>query len=263
MEALAGALEDVGVHTSLVESALAVEDAVVIVDSYELRADDHKRFQGEFIAAIDDLERDLAVDLVIDPCPGAEVGRHRAARRVLLGPRFAPLDPLLARAEARPPGERVEQVLITAGGSSTMVAVEIATKLSSLLDASVTIRLVLGPWSEHPDVDGVEIVRTTSGLVQELARADLVITAAGVTLLEALALGRPTVAFVLAENQQPYADGVARAGAAMLTESSHAAEAASALVGDPDRRRVLAVAARRLVDPHGARRVAEEIRTLV
>jgi spore coat polysaccharide biosynthesis predicted glycosyltransferase SpsG len=263
MEALAGALEDVGVHTSLVESSHSAKDAVVIVDSYLLRADDHKQFQGEFIAAIDDLQRDLAVDLVIDPCPGADQDQHRAARRVLLGPRFAPLDPLLAHATTRPPGESVEQVLITAGASSTTVGVEIATKLTPLLNAPVRIRLVLGPWSEHDNIEGVEIVRTTSGLVQELAAADLVVTAAGVTMLEALALGRPTVAFVLAENQQPYAEGVVRAGAAVLTESSHVAEAASALAGDPDRRRVLAAAARALVDAHGARRVAEEIRAVV
>jgi spore coat polysaccharide biosynthesis predicted glycosyltransferase SpsG len=263
MEALASALQDIGVQTKLVEARHTVKDVRVIVDSYRFRADDRERFQGEFVAAIDDLERDLAVDLVIDPCPGPDRIRHRSARRVLLGPRFAPLDPLLARVELHPLGEEVEQVLITAGGSKTRVGVEIAAKLAPRLGPAVRTRLVLGPWSAHDNIYGVEIVQTTAGLVEELATADLVVTAAGVTLLEALALGRPTVTFVLADNQRPYADGIAHAGAAVVTELSHVAEAACALAGDFSRRQTLSAAAGALVDAHGARRVAEELCSLV
>lgn len=262
MEALALALEELGLHTTLVAAGDAVKDSLVIVDSYRLRADDRERFRGEVVAAVDDLQRNLAVDLVIDPCPGADQVCHGSARRVLLGPRFAPLDPRLTLVKARPPAQTVEQVVISAGGSSTTVGIEIAAQLVARLTA-VRIRLALGPWSGDGNINGVEIVRTTSGLVPELAGADLVVTAAGVTMLEALALARPTVAFILAENQRLYAEGVARAGAAVVCELSRVADAAAGLAADPDRRRTLSAAAGDLVDAHGARRVAEELRTLV
>jgi spore coat polysaccharide biosynthesis predicted glycosyltransferase SpsG len=263
MEALSQALEDVGVRATLVEPVEPVEDALVVVDSYRLRADKREWFQGPVVAAVDDLRRDLAVDLVVDPSPGSCRAWHPSARRVLSGSRYAPLDPLIARAATRPPGIEVQRVLIATGGSDTGAGVQIAAELTQLLGPAVQVRLVVGPDSPVDAVDGVEIVRTTSGLVHELAASDLVVTAAGVTMLEALALGRPTVAFVLVENQRPNAEGAAHAGAALVSDLPGISAAAAALTRDPDRRRALSLAARSLVDGHGAQRVADELLALV
>lgn len=102
-------------------------------------------------------------------------------------------------------------------------------------------------------------VRTETGLGPALADADLVLTAAGVTLLESLALGRPTVAVILAENQRRAAGGAAAADAAIVGVEAKAAGLAAELAGDLERRRSLSAAARNLVDGRGAGRVAEAI----
>src|SRR5690242_13194379 len=87
MEAVAGALTARG-HTCDLAPLPVVElppcDAAV-VDSYRQRADDRAFATAPVIVAVDDLARDLAVALVVDPSPGALGAAHRRARRVLAG----------------------------------------------------------------------------------------------------------------------------------------------------------------------------------
>src|SRR4051812_10776821 len=87
MEALAAALTARG-HACILVPLPARElpacDAVV-VDSYLLRADDAPFTGAAVTVAVDDLARDLAVTLVVDPSPGALGAAHRKARRVLAG----------------------------------------------------------------------------------------------------------------------------------------------------------------------------------
>src|SRR5260221_13340499 len=97
---------------------------------------------------------------------------------------------------------RVETVFVAAGASETAdVARRIAVELAALLPTS-NIRVAVGASNTSNLPAGVEAVVTSGGLLDELAAADLVVTAGGVTMLESLALGRPTVAFVLADNQR-------------------------------------------------------------
>ena len=95
-----------------------------------------------------------------------------------------------------------------------------------------------------------------------VARADVVITAGGVTLLEALNLGRPCVTFAIAENQRANCAAVGRVGAAVVTDATGAAESACALIDDADRRAYLSTNGAALVDGQGAGRVADVIVTM-
>ena len=70
----------------------------MLVDSYRVRADDRSRVRADLVIAIDDLERDLAVDLVIDPDPGADARVHSTAAAVVAGAPYALVDPGLRRA---------------------------------------------------------------------------------------------------------------------------------------------------------------------
>src|SRR5205823_1880405 len=88
-EALAAALEARGIGTAVVPVDDERLDApVIVVDSYERRADDRAWATGRLVVALDDLARDLAVACVIDPAVGATSARHRRAGRVLAGPRY-------------------------------------------------------------------------------------------------------------------------------------------------------------------------------
>jgi spore coat polysaccharide biosynthesis predicted glycosyltransferase SpsG len=121
------------------------------------------------------------------------------------------------------------------------------------------VRLVVGPWGRGANDRRVVEVRAPEGLVDELAAADLVVTAGGVTLLESLALGRPTVAMALADNQRRAVMGAGVAGAAYVADADSAARVAAALAADHRARTGLFHEGRRTIDGLGSARVADEV----
>src|SRR5207244_711093 len=98
--------------------------------------------------------------------------------------------------------EPVGRVVVAAGGSDRDgLAIRIALAArAEITEASVAV--VVGPWGIGDVPDGLEVIRAIDGLGPVIAKADLIATAGGVTMLEALALGRPTVAFAVALNQR-------------------------------------------------------------
>lgn len=263
MEAVADALSDVGLKSRLAPLEPPMRAACAVIDSYVVRADDRSAVVAETVVAVDDLERDLAVDLVVDPTPGAAGSIHAAARSVLAGAEHALIGPGLPH-HPRPPAEVVRRVLVTAGGgrAGADLGTSIAGELAAALP-DVDIQLAVGPWGGQQLPPGVTGVRTSTGLGPAIDEADLVITAAGVTLLETLAMGRPAVGIVIADNQRRSAAGIDSAGAAVIVEPDDAVGAALGLVGDAARRRALSAAAAALIDRKGPARVAAAIARLV
>ena len=236
-----------------------VRAPAIVVDSYRTRADDRTWYDADVVGAIDDLERDLAVDVLVDPSPGATAASHRRAHVVLAGADYALVDPALHAVAAYPITNDVGRVLVTTGAADRAgVGVRIARALSAS-SRDCEVRLVVGPWGSQVVPPGVTAVRATSGLADELARADLVVTAGGVTLLESLVLGRPTVCVIVAENQRRAFEAVVAAGAAVGAVPDAAASEVGALLVAPERRRELAARARKVVDGRGAARVADAI----
>jgi len=264
-EALAHALRARHVESALSpldQAGPIAVDGVLVTDSYLTRADDNTRFRAPHVVAIDDLERDLVVDIVVAPDPGAEASVHTRARRVLAGAEFALVDPALVAADAAPIGSTVERVLVTCGASDgEAIGSRIATALATALPGT-EIRLVVGPWGAFANDPLVHLVHAPDGLAHELAAADLVVTAGGVTMVEACCLGRPVVAFAIAPNQTPAVAGAAHAGAVLAADASSAADVAIRLAHDTELRRRLSEAWRRLIDGQGAARVASAIAAL-
>lgn len=260
LQAIARALGDLGVASAV--RARDEEQAsapIVVVDSYDTRADDRDLYRGDVVVALDDLDRDLAVDLVVEPSPGATAEPHRAARRVLAGAAYALVEPVPPGLEIKPVGPTAETVLVATGAADMLgEGGVIATSLRAAAPELV-VRLVVGQWGCRQVPEGVEIVETSSGLLPELAAADLVVTAGGVTLLEALHLGRPAVAVELHGNQHRNVAGVLGAGAAVAATPGDATRAALALGADPEQRARLSAAGRALIDGRGPGRVAAGI----
>jgi RimJ/RimL family protein N-acetyltransferase len=117
--------------------------------------------------------------------------------------------------------------------------------------------MVRGPQSRSQAPPGVEVVDAPAGLRDLLSNADLVVTAAGQTMLEALACGAPTVALVRVENQRAQAALVERTGAACVSEESGLATRIRTLSQAIDSRRELATRGPAAVDGLGAHRVAD------
>ncbi len=259
MRALGTSLEAQGAVATLSPLRPPVRASRIVVDSYEARADDPDLFDAELIVALDDLARDLAVDVVVDPSPGAEGRPHPSASKLLAGARYAVVDPGIRELDLRPAGDPVASVLVSLGATDTAgVAAAVAAEIAQSLPDAV-VELPVGPWWDGPVPPAVRAVSCLDGLAPRLAQTDLVVTAGGVTLLEALALSRPTIAIAWAENQRAAVEHAVSVGAVIGSSTDGAAEEAVSVAGDPGLRADLAGRAGRLVDGRGADRVTTEI----
>ena len=200
-----------------------------LVDSY-LRGPDEF---GAPAAFVDEGEPPAGVRLVIGP--GG-----------LAPPEYACLRRPYWTAPERPPGDEVRHVLVSTGMATPAAALagEVAARLP---EAQVRVT-----GNEAPP--GVVSVGTVATLRPELEAADLVVSGAGQTMLEALATTRPVVAVVVAGNQRAQAEAVR--GAALVCDSASAPQATAELAGDAARRAELSAHAAELVDGRGAHRVA-------
>jgi UDP-2,4-diacetamido-2,4,6-trideoxy-beta-L-altropyranose hydrolase len=260
VEGLAHELDVLGFDVEMhVLGTDAVVGDIVLFDSYRFRADDRTRVRAGLVIAIDDLERDLAVDLVIDPDPGADARVHSTAAAVVAGAPYALIDASLRTRTAAPVREVAELLLVTTGGSDAEgLGSRVAVGLANALPGT-QVRQVVGPWGMGTDDERVEIVHAPDGLGPELAAADVVVTAGGVTMLEACCLGRPTVAFSIAPGQGRALAGAAHVGAVVAVDVSSAADVAARLARDVNARSRLSTSARVLVDGQGSARVAAVI----
>jgi spore coat polysaccharide biosynthesis predicted glycosyltransferase SpsG len=257
MEALAAAFERRGVVPTIGPCAPPLRADVVVLDSYMFRADDATVVDAGWVGAVDDISRNLAVDLVVDPAPGADPAAHTSSRAVLAGAKYS----LVGAGLPAPPPLRpmVEAVVVTLGASQqARAAGDLARRIAQALPRA-TVRVVASPWSDISVPAGVDAIQTVDGLGPHLATADIVVTAAGVTMLESLALGRPTIAVVLADNQTRAAHGAVAASAIHLVDIEDAVAAIVALADDAVERQRLSDAARALIDGHGPDRAANEI----
>lgn len=262
VQALAARIESRGSQVQIEPLVGPCRAPRLVVDSYRERADDRGMFAATVTVAFDDLHRDLAVDCVVDPSPGASACGHRAARHVLAGAAYTVIDPIVTELTPRAVRGRASRVLVTCGGTDHAgVAAAIASEIAANT-SDVTVLLPTGPWWDGPLPDSVETLQVETGLAPDLSGVDVVVSGGGLTMCEALALGRPTVALIIAENQRPGIEYLTSAGAIVPSTPEHAAHDAAALIDDLERRQSLSIRGRELVDGRGADRVAESIMQL-
>jgi len=186
----------------------------------------------------------------------------QAAADRLTGPKYACLRPMfwdLPPREVRVVAEIV--FLATGAGDPGGRSMELAAAVQAAAPGS-RVSVLRGPQAQHlPAPEGVEVVETPDSLLGQLIRADLVVTAAGQTMLESMATGAPTVAFPLVANQQPIAARLAGLRGIEMSQADAAsiARAVQAVASDHALRTDLAGRSQSLVDGQGARRVADAI----
>jgi spore coat polysaccharide biosynthesis predicted glycosyltransferase SpsG len=260
-EAIAGAVRRRGLDAAVLPiSGGIVAAPLIVVDSYRFDADDRHHFVPDVVIAVDDLERDMAVDCIVAPSPGARADVYTKAATVLAGGQYALIEPVaLDPSSPDSTSDPRPRVLVSTGAAD---ADGVGARLAAALHAArpdVLVQLVIGRWGCADVPDGVEAVIGAPGLHTLLAAADVVVTAGGVTLLEALHLGRPCVTFAVADNQLANVHAVGESGAAIVTTPGRAAAVAGTLLDDDARRAELATTAAALIDGHGVDRVASVI----
>jgi UDP-2,4-diacetamido-2,4,6-trideoxy-beta-L-altropyranose hydrolase len=160
----------------------------------------------------------------------------------------------------------VHSVLVTTGGSDPGgFGAGMASDLVGELDG-VEVTLVRGPTAASSALAGVRVLEAPASLRGPLSEADLVVTAGGQSMLEALAVGTPSVVLVLAENQRAGAVLVAEQELAVVfdePEPEAVVAAVTRLADDVGLRSQLAAVGQAAVDGRGALRVADAIAELI
>ncbi len=261
-------------HVALALARCGGRADAVIVDHYEL---------GDAFAAgvrdatpclvrLDDgAGAPLVGDIVINPAPGGSPDAYAdgaAAPRVLLGPKYALLRPEFAHRRADPRRlDRVarRRILVTLGASApTTRVLRLAAELATL--DGVTVEAIGGSDAAgHVPPVGVELAGGWIDTAAAIARADLVVSAAGGTVWERCCLGVPGIAVILADNQRRNAAALDQAGAATVLGDLDAlvpgalSAAARRLLGAPDLYASMAAKAWALCDGYGTVRAVRAI----
>jgi spore coat polysaccharide biosynthesis predicted glycosyltransferase SpsG/ribosomal protein S18 acetylase RimI-like enzyme len=194
---------------------------------------------------------DIVVDANLHQLPRPDDG----SPVVLRGPAYAPLRAeVRAARETRGAGSTPPRVVVVMGGGAAPSAV--AAALAALRETGVPAEVLAVSAAPVP---GFAVTPPTPGLPGLFARADLVVSAAGVTLLELCCIGTPTALVQVADNQAAgYRTAVERGLVAGLgTDPRHHVGTLRDLLLHGERRAALAAAARAAVDGRGADRVLD------
>jgi len=179
----------------------------------------------------------------------------------LAGLAYACLGPDFWSTPPRQPKPDVKRILVsTGGGDHTGIGPLLAYGLISALPSTEVV-LARGPYAPPTDIlDGIRTVSAPDSLLDALIEADIVVSAAGQTMLEALAVGTPCIALITADNQRRQAAELRSIGALTVAESvEEAVRVSCSLAADFDARCRQARAGLHAVDGQGAMRVAAAV----
>jgi spore coat polysaccharide biosynthesis predicted glycosyltransferase SpsG len=257
---------------------LGARAEAVVVDSYRLTPPYLERLYAGTarLALVDDLgELYAPADLVVNGAAhAATLGYdHAAAGALLLGPRYMLLRPEYAGAPARTAPAHPRQVLVAMGGGDPLgIMAGVLEEVRAALGPGPALHAVVGPyfgpeWAAEDAAarwaaKGVHLHHAPPDLRPHIARADLAVTAAGITVYELAACGVPTVAFSIAPNQRPQLEvlagegALASAGDASSPGVPRALRTALLRLAPAEARSALGRAAHAVVDGGGASRVA-------
>jgi spore coat polysaccharide biosynthesis predicted glycosyltransferase SpsG len=236
----------------------AGDEAAMLIDSYTLGDEASEQIAAGRPTAVMLDEGDAPVAAAIVVAPGYPPRASGQGPLWLAGPRHACLRPgFWGLPERGPAPERVERVLVTTGGGDPGgVAERLAAAVRDAVPPGTNVALVRGPYAPATAPEGVELVHAPDSLLEQLASADLVVTAGGQTLLEAAAVGTPAIVVPLVANQRAQAEALAERGAARAAALDDVPTAVAAIAADAAARTSLSAAAQRAIDGHGALRVA-------
>lgn len=259
----------------------------LVVDHYafDARWERAARPAGTRCMVIDDLaDRRHDCELLLDQ----NLGHHQAAYEglmpegctCLMGPHYALLRPefaeLRAQSLARRKQSKLRRILITMGGVDAADATSLVLRALHTAPLPEDLHIIIVMGSHAPALDSVkaladampwptEVIVDTPDIANQMAMADLAISAGGGTTWERCSLGLPSIIVETADNQAGIAQGMADVGAALdpgpmqsagFNQSLHAALAKAS---DPSILGKISQAAAAVCDGKGAGRVSQSM----
>ncbi|HLA29183.1 MAG TPA: UDP-2,4-diacetamido-2,4,6-trideoxy-beta-L-altropyranose hydrolase [Syntrophales bacterium] len=195
--------------------------------------------------------------------------------KLLLGPKYALLRPefFAWRGQQREIPQAARKVLVTMGGSdpdnSTLKVIQAVQQMDV---PGLETRIVVGSANPHLEIlnhavhgsaCNFRLLTDVSDMSEQMAWAEVAVSAGGSTCWELAFMGVPTIVLVLAENQRSSAEGLAQAGMAInLGWFDHGSDrqisaALKSLLNDHEQRTQMSTVGQRLIDGNGSRHVLQ------
>jgi UDP-2,4-diacetamido-2,4,6-trideoxy-beta-L-altropyranose hydrolase len=167
------------------------------------------------------------------------------------------------------------RILVTLGGADTLGLTQTVIETLDSLSEEFTITTVIGPAFKHyKEIDKavtacihkIDVRLNISDMWNVMAESDLAISAGGNTLFELAATGTPAIVLCEELFELETADRMMEAGTCENLGYSKPLDekrlklTAQKMINDPDKRKSMGLAGKRLVDGLGSNRVSEIIR---
>ena len=197
--------------------------------------------------------------------------------KLLMGPQYALLRPefFAWHGQQREISQVARKVLVTMGGSdpdnATLKAIQAVQQMEI---HELETRIVVGSANPHLEIlnhavhgsaCNFQLLTAVSDMPEQMAWAEVAVSAGGGTCWELAFMGVPTIVLVLAENQRSSAEGLAQAGMAInlgwfdQVLDRQMSDALIRLLNDIEQRIHMSRAGQQLVDGNGGRRVLQAI----
>jgi UDP-2,4-diacetamido-2,4,6-trideoxy-beta-L-altropyranose hydrolase len=251
---------------------------LLVVDSYEISAElvTNASREIDVLAIVDGTARGIKSQFVLDHNLSAASVESDPQCIQLIGPKFALVRDEI-RAIRRLSGARVSRasnpsVLVVSGGTDpTRLAVRVS-KLLTDVDTEYDITFIASETdakeiSKNLDKNKVEVHSQLSNIQDYFATADVVISAAGTSVLDISCIGIPTIYFSVAENQNANLATISNLDIGLTVEESHNQDELKPVLQeflircafDNETRERLFQNAQNFVDGKGAQRVVKAI----
>lgn len=250
----------------------------LVVDSYEIPSQliSAAAREIETLAIVDHETRGISASHLLDHNLAAREFLTETKNQQMIGPKYA-----LVRKEIRElrrvSSSRISKagkpnVLVMFGGTDPLNLSVIVSELMQGLDADFEINFI-APTSSFDSIEGhfpgnrAKIHKPTSQIQNLLARADLVFSAAGTSVLDISCIGIPSIYISVVENQNPAIDAISQLRLGFTIESmknqrlvkKDVIQAIYSCAFDDQIREELFTNSQTLVDGYGARRVVDAI----
>lgn len=242
----------------------SAQRALIVNDVLDTTEEDLvlERQAGFKVVSIEDLGAGLKLaDWVVNALyPGTPADPSH----VVSGPEWASLRWEFRSNPPRPVRAVPERVLLTFGGTDPGgFAQRFSSALSGRVETEIVV--VLGPGSADVDAaEGVVVKRDVRSMAEEMADADVIVTAAGRTVFEAASIGTPVVVVAQSAREATHShtgfeSGVIFMGLGALVDDEHLVAVVKRLLENYELRSELRARLVASIDGRGAERIAHNI----